>query len=279
MTLGQPLVRVDQTAANGARARADFAHPATDVLILAEREELRARVVGFAAMEQAQPGVGGDIRDRIVVAGQKAGLGELPVGHVEDPLRLHGVAVDGVFDLHRGVGVEMAETPAKEGRRTHLPHQPADRLSAARRIAGQQAVELLRQVQQNRPRLEHAKRLRARTVDQRRDLRVRIELDEAGPELLALHDLDHPGVVFRVRVPGFEQLLEHDRSLLTVGRAQRIELEAMFADRQVLVFARAGGRAVDPGEAAAVVLVPGPDLGRGIGTVGHAACSSRGVTF
>ena len=39
----------------------------------------------------------------------------------------------------------------------------------------------------------------------------------------------------------------------------------MAADRQLLVVGRAGDRAVDVGEAAAVLLVPGPDRRRGVG--------------
>jgi hypothetical protein len=38
-------------------------------------------------------------------------------------------------------------------------------------------------------------------VHQRRDLGVRVDLDEAGAELVALADIDQPGVVFGVLCP------------------------------------------------------------------------------
>jgi hypothetical protein len=66
-------------------------------------------------------------------------------------------------------------------------------------------------------------------VDQRRDLRVRIDLGEAAAELVALEDVDQPGVVFRTRMAGGQQLLEQDRDLLPVRRALRIELQRMLA--------------------------------------------------
>src|SRR5207302_7449493 len=67
-----------------------------------------------------------------------------------------------------------------------------------------------------------------------------------------------------------QQLLEHDGDLLAVGRAQRIELQRMAADRQLLVMGGAGDRAIDVGKAAAVRLVPGPDFGRRVfGRIGH----------
>src|SRR5205085_10576481 len=77
-----------------------------------------------------------------------------------------------------------------------------------------------------------------------------------------------PGVVFGLGEPGFEQLLEQDRDFLSVGRAERVELERMLADRQLVLLARARGRAVDPGELAAVRGIVVPDLGRGV-DVGH----------
>ncbi len=47
-------------------------------------------------------------------------------------------------------------------------------------------------------------------VEQRRDLRVRVDADEAAAELVALVDLDQPGVVLGAGVARREQLLEHD---------------------------------------------------------------------
>ena len=119
-------------------------------------------------------------------------------------------------------------------------------------------------------RFEDAHRLGLGTVEQSRDLGIRIDGDKAAAELVALADLDQPGVVFRAGMAEGEQLFEHDRDLDAVGRAERVELQRVAADRQFLLMRRAGDRPVDVGETAAVVLVPGPDLGRRVfGCISH----------
>src|SRR6185437_5762798 len=117
---------------------------------------------------------------------------------------------------------------------------------------------------------------RLAAVEKRRDLRVRVDIDEAGAELVALADVDQPGVVFRAGMAGGEQFLQHDRHFDAVGRAQRIELQRMAADRQRLFVRGAGDRAVDAGEAAAALFVPDPDFRRDVFGVGHAASSWKG---
>ena len=47
-------------------------------------------------------------------------------------------------------------------------------------------------------------------------------LDEAAAELVAVADLDQPGIVFRTAVTQRQQLLQHDRHLHAIGRSQRI---------------------------------------------------------
>src|SRR6185437_6678569 len=111
-------------------------------------------------------------------------------------------------------------------------------------------------------------RLRAGTVEQGRDLAVWIEVDEPGPELLAFEYLDQPGVVLGAGEAGIEQLLEHDRHFHPVWGAERIKLERMLTDRQCVLFARAGRRAIDAGELAAVFGIVFPDFRRGV-DVGH----------
>ncbi len=101
-------------------------------------------------------------------------------------------------------------------------------------------------------------------VHQGRDLRIGIDLDEARTELVALADIDQPGVVFGIAVTGGQQFLEQDGDLLAIGRAQRIELQRMLADLQCLFTGRTRHRPVDIGELPAIALVPGPDLGRHI---------------
>jgi len=87
-------------------------------------------------------------------------------------------------------------------------------------------------------------------------------LDKAAAELVVFEDLDQPGIVFGGGDAELEQLLEHDRDLLAVGRAERIELEGMLAHGQLRL--AAGAPAVGrftAGKRAAVGLVPGPDFG------------------
>src|ERR1700753_922088 len=97
-------------------------------------------------------------------------------------------------------------------------------------------------MQQDRTGFENPERFWAAAIDQRRDLGVRIDVDEAGTELLAV-DPDQPGVIFRLTMAECQQLLEHDRDLLAVRRRQRIKLERMAADWQFLLMGRAGDRA------------------------------------
>src|SRR5690606_16715931 len=258
---------VDQPPADRARARVDRLHPASDVLVLVEREELVRAVVG-PVVEVAEPGVGGDVGDRVVAAGEELGLAELNVGHREQPLGLHRVAVDRILVALGRVGVEMPEAAADERRAAHLPHKPRERLGTRRVGLRQQEVELLGQVDEDRTALEYPERLRSRAVDQRGDLAIGVDVDEARPELVALEDLDRPGVVLGVGEARLEQLLEHDRHLHPVRRAERVELEGMLADRELALLARARGRAVDSGELAAVFRIVIPDFGRGV-DVGH----------
>ncbi|MNL61693.1 hypothetical protein D3C87_1856490 [compost metagenome] len=78
-------------------------------------------------------------------------------------------------------------------------------------------------------------------------------------------------------MPCRQKLLEQDRHLDAVRRAERIKLQRVFSDRQFLGLGRAGDRPVDIGKLAAITLFPGPDLGRfvacgeivGGGFIGH----------
>src|SRR5690349_14033892 len=172
----------------------------------------------------------------------------------------------------------MTEAAADIGRAAHLPEQPGQALGACGALLGQELAEFLSEVHQDRTGLEDADRFRAAAVHHRRDLRVRIDLDEAAAELVALADADQPGVVFGALVALREQFFEHDRDLDAVRRALRVELQRMLADRQFLLLLRAGRRAIDVGEAAhcAVGLVPGPDLGRRV--FGHRETPGCGTT-
>src|SRR5207245_11795569 len=102
--------------------------------------------------------------------------------------------VDGVFDLGRRVGIEMAKTAAEIGRTAHLPEQPRKTFGARLDVGRQERAELFREIDQDGGGLEDADRLLAAAVHQRRNLRVRIDLDKAAAELVAV-DPDQPGVV------------------------------------------------------------------------------------
>ena len=132
----------------------------------------------------------------------------------------------------------MAEAAAEKRRRAHLPEEPGEALGPRAGFGRQEGAELLGEIEQDRAGFEHADRLRAAAVDHGRDLRIGIDRDEAAAELIALADLDQPGVVLGALVAAREQLLEHDRDLRAVRRRQRIELERMAADRQLLLVGR-----------------------------------------
>src|SRR5690606_35562460 len=108
---------------------------------------------------------------------------------------------------------------------------------------------------------------RPAAVEQGGDLAVGVHADETAGELVAVRDLDGPGVVFG-GVTGLEQFLEHDAGLHPVGRGERVELERMLADRQIALLARTGGRAIDAGELPAVLGIS-PDFGRDVARIGH----------
>ncbi len=127
----------------------------------------------------------------------------------------------------------MAEAAAEEGGRAHLPEQPVHRLGAGAQLSRQEGAEFFREIDEDRGGFEDAQGLAAilrLVVHQRRDLRIRIDADEAGAELVALADIDQPGIVFGARVAGRQQLLQQDRYFHAVGGAQRIELQRMLAD-------------------------------------------------
>ena len=89
-----------------------------------------------------------------------------------------------------------------------------------------------------------------------------IDGDKAAAELISVANLDQPGVIFRAVMAQGQQLLEHHRDLHAVRCAERVKLQRMAANRQILVVRRSRDRAVDVREPAAIFLVPGPDLWR-----------------
>src|SRR3546814_3597755 len=84
--------------------------------------------------------------------------------------------------------------------------------------------------------------------------------DLAARKLVALADVYQPGVIFGARMARREQFLEHHRDLHAIGRTERIKLERMPADRQILVVRGPRDGSVDIGETPAAFLVPRPDF-------------------
>src|SRR6185312_3380266 len=265
MTLVQLVRRiagdaVAHAAALDRGARQDLIGPAQHVFVFVRAQERRRIAVLPALGEAAVPREDRDVGDGVIIARDEATLRQLLVEHVELTLYLHGEAVDRIFHLERRVGVEMAEAAAEIGRAAHLPEQPGEALGARGLIGRQEGAELLGEISEDRTGLEHADRLCAAAVHQRRDLGIRVHLDEARAELLALTDPHEPGVVLGALVAEREQLLEHNRDLLPVRRGERIELQRMLADGKHFLPLRTRRRSVDRLELAAVRLVPDPDF-------------------
>ena len=74
--------------------------------------------------QSAIPGPDRHIRDRIFIPTHIFIVRQVLVEHVKLTLYFHRVAVDGVFHLRGGIGIEMAEPAAEIGGRAHLPKEP-----------------------------------------------------------------------------------------------------------------------------------------------------------
>ena len=109
-------------------------------------------------------------------------------------------------------------------------------------------------------------------VHQGRDLGVRVGRNKSAGKLVALHDVDQPGIILSAGMTRREQFFKHYSDFDAVRCAQRIELQRMFPNLQILVMGRARNRPVDAGETPAALSIPFPDLRWDIGIVSHVAC-------
>src|SRR5271156_972302 len=100
----------------------------------------------------------------------------------------------------------MAKAAADIRRAAHLPEQPRQAFRPRAHFRRQELAELLGQVHQDRSRFENADRLWAAAVDKRRDLGIRVDRDKAAAELVAVTDLDQPGIVLRALMAARQQL-------------------------------------------------------------------------
>eukprot|EP00754_Rhynchopus_humris_P039814 Rhum_TRINITY_DN22910_c0_g1::Rhum_TRINITY_DN22910_c0_g1_i1::g.176502::m.176502 len=242
--LDEALKAVHAQAALHRLARGQPRHPRLHVRVRGQLQEVRgpdAVRVLVAHVQAANPRVDGHVRDRVFVAEDVLfrALGQVLVEHVEQPLRLHRVAVDRILVVHRRIREEVSEAAADERRGSHLPHQPVHALRPCSGAVGarEELTVLLRNVHQNGARLEETNRLAAAVVVQGRDLRVRVQRNEPASELLAA-DGNLPRVVVDA------QLLQQDGHLLSVRRAERVQLVGVLPALQLLLLPGTGGGAV-----------------------------------
>src|SRR4051812_1302288 len=85
--------------------------------------------------------------------------------------------------------------------------------------------------------------------------------------------------MFGAAVANRRQVLQDNRDLLTVRRAERIELQWVLAHGEFFPMSRASDRPIDVGEGAAAGLLPGTDPGWCVfGCAGHRGFSKAKVT-
>ena len=82
----------------------------------------------------------------------------------------------------------MTEAAAQIRGAAHLPEQPGQAFRSGRGFGRQERTELLGEIQQDRAGFEDPHRLRAATIQQRRDLGVGVYRDKAAAELIAVAD-------------------------------------------------------------------------------------------
>ena len=148
------------------------------------------------------------------------------------------------------------------------PEQPVENLGARWARGGQQGAVFLGQIHQDRARFEHARA--CIVVHEGRDLRVRVDVDKARPELIAIPNADHPCVIVGLMTCG-EKLFEHHSDFHAVGGGHGIELQRVIALWQRLVVGGASDWAVQLSPLAAILCVPCPDFGGGIGCHSHSS--------
>mmetsp|Transcript_18056 Transcript_18056/g.20329 ORF Transcript_18056/g.20329 Transcript_18056/m.20329 type:complete len:240 (+) Transcript_18056:226-945(+) len=217
----------------------------------------------------AVPGPNRHIRDAVLFARDIAVFGQLTIQNIQLTLGFHGKSVDGIFELFRRIGIEMAKAAAQIGGAAHLPEQPAHDLGARCAFFGQEGSEFFGQMHQDRSGFKDTHRFVAAMIHQRRDLGVRVHINKPRPELIAITDIDQPSVILGVGVTGSQQFFQHHGDFDAIGCCQRIKLQRVLAHRQFLVMGGPGNWAVDRGKLPAVFLFPGPDFRGGIAGIAH----------
>jgi len=121
----------------------------------------------------------------------------------------------------------VAEAASEERRGTHCQNNHDMHSARAAASVRYECAELSAS-EKDRRRTRRRDRDGTACVDQRGDLRVRIDRDETGSELVTFVDLDQPRHRLGVAVTDREQFLEEDRHLLAIRCRERVELERCF---------------------------------------------------
>ena len=124
------------------------------------------------------------------------------------------------------------------------PEEPIVNFGALPDISGNKSRVLLRHVLQDAASLKHRQRRVKGPVYQCWNLRVWIDVNKPRTELIELHDVDLPCVVFEALQ--IMQLLQQNRDLLAIWRAQGVKLQIMFANGKLFLGAFSCCRAVHP---------------------------------
>lgn len=116
----------------------------------------------------------------------------------------------------------MAEAASQQRRTAHLPEQPAQRFGTLARVLGQKLAEFFCQIKQDIAGFENPTRRIDAVIHHGGNLGVGIHLHKATAELIAILDIDQPGIVLRVLVAFFQQLFEHHGDLYAIGGRQGV---------------------------------------------------------
>ena len=219
------------------------------------------RFIQVVEHQAAIPGPVRHIGDGVVVATEEAPLGEVAIQHIQLTLHFHGETVDRVLEFLRRIGIKMAKTATQVRHTAHLPEQPGKTFRARAGVFRQELAEFFRQIEQYRAGLEHPRGRVGTAIQQCGNLGVGVDLDKAGTELIALKDVDQPGIIFRALVTQCQQLLQQHRHFHTVRRGEGVELQRVLTPRQCVVVRGTGDGPIDIGKPTTIAGLPGPYFG------------------
>src|SRR5271168_2167570 len=114
---------VDHPSPAYCRPLQECVSPTMHVLVVLHAQELGSSIEP-AFYQPAIPREDGHISDRVDAARDVLTLREATLEDVELSLHLHGIPIDCIFDLLRGIRIEVAEPAAQIRRASHLPEQP-----------------------------------------------------------------------------------------------------------------------------------------------------------